>query len=675
MPSVVAKSLTIVALLATLAIAPQASAQFGGLFSPGIPTSSDPMLQGTADEQSALQLLDAKKPIKAREIAEKVLKDNPDSFLANWVLSQIFHLEEGRHPRARYLVERCKDMLERRYGRAPTDEAAIWWHKKILESKSEILGEMEDREGQVAALDEYDALYAPKLTRNRVWPLMKLGRHEEAIAAAKTLLSSDDLINRISGYNGLMAIGDEQLDRLSSYDWGQRGIEATQQRSCILLHNTAQAALTLFRFSEAEELARKAIRAEFKDCPSSSYYHLANVYLAQGEFNKAVSAFKKLMRAYISPRYRPMFDKDNKGVLVEILMSLGKVPETLKLVRDVFEHPDRPGMTSISLDDIKFASGVLFWLALDAKARDLTDQASVRSFWDALDLEREIQTTRLKQWEVQRTLMYLAPRDEILITNLRPFLRGVKPWYAGALGRIFGVGLARAAMDEASVLDQPQLGASGTGYFQSISGELYYLAGDYEDAIREGEAALRNLQKENVLLELRTKAYLAGALGRMGQASSPRAIALMREVLNRFPTPLKELDVKIPAVVTHDANDLAKEVADLLVDSDRLDVFEGAPFRVHVAGDRKKITVCIASADGFRLGCGEKTFERPGADLSLDAEKVADAFHTQALSPMVELTSSDINSLDGSTVRANSDEVLKGILKTSVGLEDEEEKE
>jgi hypothetical protein len=42
---------------------------------------------------------------------------------------------------------------------------------------------------------------------------------------------------------------------------------------------------------------------------------------------------------------------------------------------------------------------------------------------------------------------------------------------------------------------------------------------------------------------------------------------------------------------------------------------------------------------------------------------------------MVELTSSDINSLDGSTVRANADEVLKGILKPDVQKDDDEEED
>jgi len=643
------------------------------LFGFGAPASSDPMLNGTQEEREALASLEADKPIRARELAEKILKDSPDSFLATWVLSQVFHLEEGRHPRARYLVDRAKTMLLAKYGQRPTDEAAIWWHKRILESQSEILGEMEDREGQLGALDEYDAIYMPKLTRHRVWPLMKLGRYDEAIEAAKSLLRRDDLVERISGYNGLMAVEDERLDRLASYKWGIQGIEAAQNRSCILFHNTAQSALTLFRFAEAEELARKAIRAEFNDCPSSSYYHLANIYLNEGEFNKSISAFKKLIRSRIEPRYRPMFDKDNKSVLVEILLSLGKTKEALKLVRDVFEHPDRPGMTSVSLDDIRFGGGVQFWLALEQSKQELLEKASARSFWDALDTKNEIRKTTLKQWEIERAILYLSPRDDILVTNFRPFLRAVRPWTAGWLGKMLGVGLARAALEEARVLDEPQLGTAGHGYFQAVLGELHYHAGEWEDAVAVGEGALKLLQPENLLLRMRTEAYVAGALEKLGQGGSARALGLLRDVMQQYPTALRQLGVRLPATVTHDADPFATEVAERLLDSPRLDTDNtSAPFRVNVTGNRKKLTMCITTTEGFRLGCGEKEFEKPGDDDE-DAAAACDAFHAGAFSPLVSLTSSDINSLDGSTVRANADEVLKGILKPDATNEKEED--
>lgn len=660
----------LVALSVATTVPPALAQDFGSLFIP--PGGGDPMLEGDEDERAALQAFESGKRIRARELAEKVLKTRPGSFLATWTLARVFHIEEGRHPRARFLMDKALKLLLDKFGQKPSHEGAIWWHKEILEKKSELLGEMEDREGQLAVLDEHDRLYSPKLIRNRVWPLMKLGRFDEAIEAGMSLVRKNDLLERISGYNGLMAVEDERRDRLASIKWGKEGIASTQERSCILHHNTSQAALTLFRFDEAEEHARKAIRAEFKDCPSSSYYHLTNIYLAQAEFNRSVSAFKKLMRARIEPRYRAMFDKDNKGLLVEILLALGKNEEALKLVRQVYEQPDRPGMTSVSLDDIMFASGVLFWIGLEQEIRASEERESVLGFFGGLEENYKRKAAQLKQWEVSRKLIQLAPVKDILVTNLRPFLRGVRPWYAGTLGRILGPGLARAALDEAERLDTPQLGEVGRGYFLAVSGELHFHAGEYESAIADGEMALTLLQRENALLRLRTMAYLAGAYQRAGQGTSAKAVAHFREVLHRFPTALRQLDVRIPASVTHDADAFATRVAEDLTSSRRIDHMSQAPFRMHVAGTMKNIKICISATDGFRLGCGERTFER-GTGRDEDVAKAIEAFHDKAFSPMVELTSSDINSLDGSTVRANADEVLKGILGTAVEVDKEEE--
>jgi tetratricopeptide (TPR) repeat protein len=296
----------------------------------------------------------------------------------------------------------------------------------------------------------------------------------------------------------------------------------------------------------------------------------------------------------------------------------------------------------------------------------------VRHFWDSLDARGSVRKHALKQWEVERTLLYLAPRDDILVTNFRPFLRGVRPWTAGWLGEMVGVGLARAALEEARELDEPQLGEAGHGYFRAVLGELHFHAGEYEEAIEVGENALELLQPDNVLLRMRAAGYIAASMAELGGRNQPRAVALLREALHRYPTVVRQLNMRVPATITHDADPFAQEVAERLLDSPRLDTEEAAaPFQVHVSGDRKKLTMCLSTRDGFRLGCGDKTFERPGDDDE-DAALACDAFHEGAFSPMVELTSRDINSLDGSTVRANADEVLKGILRPDV-IEDEED--
>jgi len=661
----------VLVVIAALACVPTAHAQLDAF---GFVASSDPMLAGTPEEREALAALDGGKMIKARELSEKVLVTSPDSFIAEWVLSQVFHLEEGHYPRALFFLDKAMARLLEHFGKEPTDEAAQLWHKRLLLSLAEIQGSMEDREGQVATLDAYDALYAPKSTRHRIWPLMKMGRYAEAIAAAQTLLRADDLVDRISAYNGLMAIEDERLDRLASYNWGKAGIENTQNRSCILFHNTAQSALTLFKFEEAEELARKAIRADYDDCPNSTYEHLVSIYLAEGQFQKAISAFKKLARYPIEPRYRPMFDKNNKFYIAEILFLLGKFPEGEKLAEIVFTAPDRTGMTSVSLDDIRFGHATMYWLALEMSVQAMKDEASVRGLGAFMGRQWKTKSLEIKQWELSRILLRLGVKDDILVTNLRPFLRGVRPWWAGSLGKILGTGLVRAALTEAQDLDEPQLGDAGHGYFDSLFGEMSFIDGDWDEAIRLGEKALSELQKQNALLRWRTMAYVAGSYAQRGEPTAPAAVAAFREVLQDFPSALRHLQVALPVSITFDDGDFLEEVADGLLDSRRFTVMtSGAPFVIHVGnGQSHAVEICLSAADGFRVGCVEKEID-PEADDA--AGLVIDNFVNEILSPKIAFTSTDINSLDGSTVRQTSDKALEGILgnefKPKLGDDDE----
>ncbi len=638
---------------------------------PDDPRADVEWLRGDADERAAWDALGAGKAIRARELAERSLDAHPGSFLGTWVLSQVMHLEEGHHARARFLLRRARTMLERRFGTRPADQLAKQWHKRVIEAESELLGEMELRNEQLAVIAEHDALYAPSLKGSSIWALMKLGRFDEAIKTAESLMYSDELWERISAYNGMMAVYDEMRDKSKSFEWGTRGIEVTQGRHCILLHNTAQSALQMFRFKDAEEFARRSTRAEYDDCPSSTYEHLVTLYLHLGEYQKAISSYKKVVSHAILPRYRPMFDKNNKALLAEILYALGKYEDGLEYARIVFSAPDRVGMVSLSVEDIRFGHGVIYWLLLDARIRELRAEASVRGFAERMEMAWKLKKLEIKQWEIQRILSTLSVHKDLLVVNLRPFMRGVKPWYAGALARIFGAGIATAALDEARALDAPHLDGAGMAFFDAVEAEYALVGGDAERARELAQQALAKLAPESAVLVARTQAVLVAANRELGDGTdSPEMVALLKGILQRFPAIVHQLDLRLPVSVTHDGAPLAEKAAALFHDHDRFETGGDAPFGLSVAAPKEgTVEICLRSADGFRFGCKDSTFER---DEPENAEKAVHAFVADVLSPRIELTSSDVNSLDGSPVRQTADEALKGVLKTKVIKEDDE---
>ncbi|PIE20051.1 MAG: hypothetical protein CSA66_01615 [Proteobacteria bacterium] len=626
-------------------------------------------LPGTPAEQQALQSAEAGKLIRAREQADAILAQDPKSIVATFVLGVVFHTEEANHPRALVLVRRAKALLVDRYGPRPSDPQARIWHKRILIRESWILGEMDHNAEQIDALDDYDALYSPKRLGRRIWPLMKLGRVDEARAVGEELTKSDDVEARVSAYNGLMALEDELLDRRASYARGKAGIAHTHGRSCILFHNSSQAALSVFRFDESERFARKAIKAERRDCPNSSYEHLANLYLLQGEFQKAISAFEKLIRWPIERRYRPLFHMNNRSILVEVLFALGKFGRGLELAEQVYNGPDRTGMTSVSSDDVRFGHGVALWQLLQMRIEGLRDEASIRGLVAAAQRELQVRSLRLRQWEIARTLLRLSIHDDLLVTNLRPYLRGVKPWYAGTLVQVMGTGLARVAVDEARRLDS-DIEDEAKGYYQAMYGEIAFRDGDWAQAEAHGRAALEALPTQMRLLAWRTQTWLAASLREQGRAAE--AMPLLREVLRMYPSAVRHLDVKVPVRVRDDGAPVSRLVAEALAESRRLEIDEGG-FIADVTLHDAELQICLSAPDGFRFNCSLTAIDGGGEH---DAERAVDDFHDTVLSPRIALTTSDINSLDGSTVRVNAEQALEGLLgkrKRTQGDGDEDE--
>ena len=651
--------------LLALAASPASAADPVGGFGDG---GGDFRLTGSPEEQEALKSDEAGKYIRAREQAEKILTADPRSIIATWVLADVFHEEEANHARSLFLVRKAKALLTGAYGATPENAQAQIWHKRILMKEIWLLGEMDRKDEQLRAIDAYDAVYAPKLTRLRIWPLMKLGRYDEARSVGLELTRSSDTDERVSAYNGLMALEDELLDRNASYAWGKAGIESVQGQSCILFHNTAQAAFARFGFGEAEALARKAIRAERNDCPNSSYEHLANLFLVEGEFQKTISAFKKLVRAPIDRRYRPQFVMGNRAILVELLYALGRGKDGMPFAEQVFAAPDRTGMTSVSKEDIRFAHAVALWQMLDLRMQEELEASSVRGLFDASDLVMDVRDMRLKQWELERILLTLSLQDEILVTNLRPYLRGVKPWYAGNLARILGPGLVEVALAKARRLDASQVATESAGYYDAMLGELRHLAGDRAEAVRLGLKALEEMPKETRLLRWRTVAWLGMDELALGKAADGQAH--LREALQQYPSAFKQLDLRVPVVIYHDDAPFSRLVADRLGDSRRLDPGRDDGFRVDVSFGDAEVRVCLSAQDGFRFNCATSKVDKAGLD---DVVAACDAFHADVFSPKVELTSSDINSLDGSTVRVNASQVLDGLLGTPKPKGEEEE--
>jgi len=323
----------------------------------------------------------------------------------------------------------------------------------------------------------------------------------------------------------------------------------------------------------------------------------------------------------------------------------------------VVRAPDRVGMTSYSSDLTKLAALVEYHAMVQAHAEELRERASARPLrqragllWALVDAERA-------SWLARRRAVQLMVRGAILYEVTRPYLKmPLPPWNTGALLGVAGRGVMLGALDEAR--RRETMPRETAPYYEALEGELAYRAGELPRALELGRRALQSLPPDEVLLRGRIAAWTAAAAWRQGRG--PEAEPLFHDVLDRFPTALRILRVQLPVDVRADQDPLSQRVAVALLGSPRLTAGD-LGFRVLVTRSGKELRLCLQGRGGRRYACAE----RDVAAARDDEERVAqaiDEFHSRVFAPKIDLTQRDINSLDGSAVRGDADEVLRQVL-------------
>jgi tetratricopeptide (TPR) repeat protein len=620
------------------------------------------MLTGTADEQKALTLVDQEKLIEAREAAQTILEGNPTSVIGRYVMCEVFYRLEANLPRALFLIRQVRTTLEARYSDRPESREARRWHKKLIKLESWILSDMDDREGQLTVLDYFNARYKPPREVHKMWPLLKLKRFDEAIAIGKKLIYSEREWERRRAYNGLMAVEDERRNRKASYDWGKAAYENVRGKSCIINTNLALAARRAFELDEAERYDKEAIKAADGSCPTSPYAQLTMVYLAQGEYQKSLSALEKLRKVPREPNQRIQNEMTIKGRLAELLLALGQFEPAVARTQEIMRHPDRAGTTSASEESIELSNAVLHGAVLNGRIEQLREQAAVRGFGDTLDVWSQMQDLMVEHWQVRRRAIRLGTLEHLLIDIVSPYYTDVMPWYGAAMLDLFGEGVILKMLAQARErdVDYPD---RARGFYDATEGELAWRGGDWAKARQAGSAALKNLPGRIKMLRWRVMTWLGDVAMQLGDAQ--RAQTLFHDVMRHQPTAFRHLGVQLPAKFVHSGGTIAAEAVERLQDSPR---FGGDPldFTVRVTQEGEGLQLCLLGVGGSQYACHVASEGLVGEEAEAGLLKALDAFHDAAFSPKLELTQTDINSLDGRAVRQSASDAIKGLLGKEV---------
>jgi tetratricopeptide (TPR) repeat protein len=595
----------------------------------------------TAAENELLREVDQQHFIKARDQAEKILKDRPDSFPATWAMARIHHDEEGNHPRALAWVRKAQRLL---------DDADATWGVKLLLEEHFILAEMNRNEEALQVLDRYETKYGPPPPYLRIWPLFKSGRNKESREIATRLAASDDEGDRADGYNGLLSIAFEEHDREETYRWSMAGVDATGGKNCTIVRNAASAAFTRLKLDEAEALSAKA--RKLKDCIDPVDNQIASLAVVMGQFQQAVAALESSKSAYIEKRYRPHFALVRRGVLVDLLEVVGQNAEAAKMAAELYGQQQRMGASSSSMEIERLTRTLRYAFALDGRISQLEENlAMAPSAKVAGDLTSELTKAIASRWEVRRGLVQLLSGDDRLLLLTRPAMGEVSDWAywrTGDLIDVVGTGVMRASIKRAREVDAKF--PEATPLIDALEAEVAWREGNWKDAVRLADAALLKMNKRDAVWRWRVMGFRAHALTKLGRVNEARAD--QQELLQRWPTAFRILKLSVPVTLSSDGSELAKEVVARVGRSPRFDVQSKAPFRVTVTARGKAVDLCLLDENGSQLACASGE----------DADKGIEAFSTAAFSPKVSLTQSDLKSLDGSPVRVGADQALKKLL-------------
>ena len=339
----------------------------------------------TRVESAAYDLLQNEvRPVKAREEAEAILRLAPDSFIAYYIIGAVYARVEGSLPRAYYYLKKAQGLIEKRWGEDVPENGPWLWQNRIIRELITVTAEMDRYEEQLSLLGSHDRMFTPPLTASWGWPLMKLGRMDEARAKIDEALKSEEPDVIMMATNTLGAVESEMDHPEQAYEILTRLVEMVRQKNwsmdTVFLGNAGEAALSLMRFEDAERLLIDATQHFNYGTYANPWRLLAMLFVREGRIPEAVTAVRAL-NAW-SYRNQPSQMQQSWAmrhfVTAGVLLECGYTAEALDILRRARNRPDRRGGTSGQSDQSEAGFLMLYRQALMEHREQLAEEGSWR---------------------------------------------------------------------------------------------------------------------------------------------------------------------------------------------------------------------------------------------------------------------------------------------------------
>lgn len=669
------------------------------LASPGSSPLGQPQdFARTPAEDEVWQLYHDEKLLTARRKVEALLDKEPDSIVGHYVFAQILRRAEGNLPKAMKQMGKARELYEQRYQPTVVNLQSTPWllHREILYAAQTIAGELERHEYQLQLLDYHDSLYDPRLTAEHAWPLMLLGRYDEARKYAEKAAEASDEFQRSLGRNALCAIEGEAGNReerftacLAAYDdaadraRGDDPFAKPDEITSVTVHayNAANAALSVLRPDEAERLAKAgAVRLEFT--PANPWRFLVRLYTDQGRMDEAVTALREMQawRRKMPPHLREQERAETDVAFATVLLVAGETKTGMQVIDRAIANPDRRGLTSSSKEQALGAHALLRLAMRRTHAEVEAERATWSGTAESARITRDQAERRIQDWADAERIRGVLNQDGLLVSSFRMYVAGglepVPSWLVGDLVPILGAGVSSVVLDmvreaegvgirgDLSPTDQVSVEVADDAlepYYVAFEAEIALHDGDRKKALRLAEEALASLPEFEALLRARVAAIAGEAAWELG--SKQAALGFWATAMQRDAGIIRRRGIVLPARIDNQASGpVAARVVELLEDSPRFELGEPAGFMIALHGTGRELTMCLHEPGGGDLGCAstppEPDPEAPpsptaiaGVKEALDDDDYAamtvEALHARAFAMPVGLSNIDLGSLDG----------------------------
>ncbi len=618
--------------------------------------------------QLAFYALYEGKNARARTLTEQILAKDPHSIPGLVLMGHVHHRGEGNLPKALFYLQKAQQEIDKRFGAPPWDDPELArWHALLLIEEAFVTGEMGRHEDKLKLLEEHDRLYEPSLPAERGWPLMRLRRYGEARQAVDQALALKDAPFQVAAaLTALCAIEAEQQDRRRGYEAclaAARHERDEQESGPTPFTNAAEASLGLLRMDEAEKLILEASEHFVSDAVSNPWLDLLHLYLAQGRTAEALDAVRRMVRwrnsqpAYMEEQNRA----ETESASAMFLLVAGRADDAARITGRALDRPDRTGFTSSEPEQMIAASAVIDSVAANLQAELYAERASYSTWKGSVAARWNEAAARLRAWRSGREAAAAIRHERILVSTLRPYLAGsieLPEWLEPELYRALGPGVTAAALAHAEKAEDLD---GAEGYFAASEAEIAWLEGHAEKAFDAAAKALEKLPGAEALLRARTAAVGAWAARELGKTA--KQLELLDLVMQIDPGTIRRLGLALPATIEAGDSAVAQNAGDLLAGSPRFDIEAGPGFRLQVTGGEKSAQACLFDPRGSRLACAAAS-PRAGEDSDAFTRRLVEELHTAAFAPRLDLTQSDLRSLDGSPTAAGgrASEKILGVL-------------